>query len=67
MFLWHYEHVAWVDRLNIHKDNARLVLKDNTCGRASFEDVAEYTTVHVKITESTSQLRRDAPFLSEIC
>ena len=49
MFLRHNEHVASVDGLNIHEDDASLVLKDNTCGRASFDDVAEYAIIHRKI------------------
>ena len=49
MFLRHNEHVASVDGLNIHEDDASLVLKDNTCGRASFGDVAEYAVVHREI------------------
>ena len=49
MFLRHNEHVASVDGLNIHEDDASLVLKDNTCRRVSFGDIAEYAVVHREI------------------
>ena len=49
MFFGYDEHVARVSCLNIHEDDASLVLKDNARGRASFDNVAEDAITHREI------------------
>ena len=46
MFFGYNEHVAWVSCLKIHEDDASLVLQDNACGTASFDNLAEYAITH---------------------